>query len=351
MRTFGLLAGSLLFLAGTLHAPDAEACVPLPPGVYGTLPDATTATWPVNAPLSFYNIGALPSDASGPLHHEVTVDGTPATLVEVAADPQIMRYHIRARISPEPVPGQEVHISGTFCPPEDQCPEVDLRFTVGEMDEVAPEGTPSVWFDLYDHADEEPDNNCVEARAFTWKAHVEMPPQAAGEGPLLYNIVALRRDEANGGQLVPFRQWLHEVPEATASGGIEETFTLEGGVGLAIPDLAEGFCLQVSVSDEARNWGEEPTTVCAPCHFRQDDAPYSEGATFSDANLYLGGLCADGHVVTEEDEVPPDEVPSDGCQMGASAGAAGAGGSGLWLGALPFAAWLARRRRAARRTT
>ena len=108
MKRF-VLTVAVVSLLGSLWSARSQACSPPQPGFAASVP-ADGTSYPANGYLLFEGYG-INLDAV-----TVTVDGSPATLVQPAdSDPLARLATLVARVEPEPMPGQLVEIGGSFC--------------------------------------------------------------------------------------------------------------------------------------------------------------------------------------------------------------------------------------------
>lgn len=330
MRANLFVASALLTLGLVAPAPRAEACSPPPPGVYQTLP-ATGASWPLNVPVHLFGGAALGDGVDS--FYTATVNGQPATLVEVS-EKTSLDGSLQVRVEPPPSIGDVVAIAGTFCPAELSCYPIEMEYTVAAEDVAGIDAAPALWFDLHEHA-HEPGGSCGPPGTLTWWLHLEdLATQTASESPLIYTVTAF----APGDLSTPVRTW------SLLGRGGDEALEVWGDVDPAGVDPAEAFCFRVDVADLAGNPGQSSSTSCAPCRFHADEEYAAGEPAWSSADVYPGGLCADGAVnptVEPEGEFVGD-LETRACQV---ASAPGAPGGGLLLAAALPLLGLARRRR------
>ena len=98
------LAAAMGLVAFGVYAPKTEACSPLPPGVYDSVPQSG-ASLPANAAV------VLNGNAFSLEHLQATLDGETATLVEVprlSIDPYVgYNTRVAVKVSPTPSAGQQ----------------------------------------------------------------------------------------------------------------------------------------------------------------------------------------------------------------------------------------------------
>ncbi|AKT36798.1 uncharacterized protein CMC5_009190 [Chondromyces crocatus] len=340
MRTMPLLVASSLALAALVTAPRAEACSPAL-GVHGTLPTTSAEQWPTNLPIHLFSVLDITLDEAGVPLYSVLVDGQPATLVEAAQAQRSRAGGLQVVVEPPPIPGQQVLLSGTFCPASQGCPPVNLAFVAAPPDVEGPTESPALWFDLYDHKDDDAAvGSCVDLGAFTVTLHVDGSPQPEDASPLMYTIQAFT-DASLTNAVGSWRR--------ITQGG-SESFYISGAPELVVPQLADAYCFRVDIEDLAGNDGVSSSVTCKPCRYRADpDSPFSL-IDFNEAALYPGGQCADWINPIDDDfqhhpgpGVTPEaqSTTSGGCQLVVAANSSHVG---LLLGALSLLALLSRRR-------
>ncbi|EYF07631.1 Hypothetical protein CAP_8132 [Chondromyces apiculatus DSM 436] len=345
MRARKLAVSSLLTLGLFAAAPAAEACTYVT-GVLGLSPSEEVSTWPEGTPIYILAVDEVTLESGGAPLYEVTVDGEPASLVLADNATPTSWDKVKVQVEPLPVAGQVVDLRGTFC---EGCTEEFARhFTVGPADTEGPAGeAPWLWFDLHDHSDEMFPTNCggYAGEPFTWSFHVEGLPPYSEESPYIYTLTAFRSDDLT----TEVTRWNFTPWDTTMD------VPLGGEDTLVVSDLPEAYCFRVDTFDLAGNPGPSSNVACAPCHYRVDNSVDYPVESFKAWEIYPGGACADGAVNPGGPEAcatadcagasGDDPIRIEGCQCSTGVGAAATGSGMAWLGALPFAAWLARRRR------
>lgn len=288
------LVGLLLGAALTLLAAPAPACEPLPPGVYGSIPE-TGESLPANARLlllgSEISTGAM----------SATVDGAPWSVV--VAEPVAGFGAVALRFEPAPPSGAELELTGDFCPPEYGCEPVALRFVIGAPDESAPTVPAGLGFDVYDYADFfSSGGDCQVDSALAYFLHADTKAEtsdqselfvrwrgflAGTDGPPIFDQAVLPREEGT--------EEVARFVEATLAGAAPAT----------------ALCFTATAEDAAGNLSASSAPVCSPCYFRADPAgtaspdwPPDEPA-WSFEDVYAEGPCAG--------MVPDETVEVGGC--------------------------------------
>lgn len=288
-------------VAALLAPSPADACSPIPPGLYASIPE-TGETYPANAVLVL----------SG---EQITLDGVTVTItppidpppVLVPADVPFGLGAIAVRLEPPPPPGHMVDIAGEFCPPEYMCEPQVISYVVGAPDDAAPEAPTGVSFDVYDYPDYvSGGGDCTSDSDLGYWVHLMGKPAVAGESPVVYTIVARKTD----------------TPEAVVS----TSFVLKESSATVVfrllaeqiagADPAEALCFDVTVSDTALNAAPVTESMCLPCRVRvetspADPYPQPEEPAWTPQDAYPGGPCK-----------------GDGGAGGGTAGSGGEGGEG-----------------------
>lgn len=338
-------------------AQRAHACSPPLPGLYSTRP-ASGGTLPANAAIQF--------DGYGPSGFEVslegvmvTVDGSPATLTRVEA----LDWSVLAKVTPEPAAGATINIRGTFCPPENNCQEQALTFTVRAPDNSVPD-VPALEVNLHDHADFLPGVGfCGGDAAASWWFHFKGDTAGAADAEVFHRVEISR----NSTFATVFRTLSRVADAADVFTGMHLD---DNALGNADPTRA--FCFRAFSVDTAGHRSAFSPSTCRPCHVRVDpqvDAGSAFGLPpepdWTGADILAGGQCSDvpssssgggssgtpassrGGVDGGEDDLNIDPGPGCGCR--GSAGTDAAWGMGLMLAGL--AALTGRRRARAQSTS
>jgi hypothetical protein len=314
LRVPHVLAAAAVALA-SLSTPPAEACSPPLPGLYDTVP-ADGVTYPSNGHVLFYGYGI---DLSGV---SVTVDGVAASLVGPdPGDPLGRVADLVARVDPEPNPGQQVVITGTFCDDstgEGGCEATSLTFIAGDPDTIAPStgGLFELSYDAHDHTDTDGGvGSCFGGGGLRYYVHVdtdigELIPSgelAAGATPMFWIVTGTSESAAEPA---------FERVVATADPDLDLVVTLDD---MAVVDAAD-ICIDVALVDAAGNALSEVASSCAACMYRNDD----DGTTqeiepdepeWNSGDVYPGGLCTTGHPPSNEPpaDMEDDSVAVSGC--------------------------------------
>lgn len=172
-RLAGLAVVALL--VGSVAA-EAAACWP-GRSVLRTVAPAT-GTHPANAPIVFE--GAVLYDR----HLAATIDGEPAELIvdrlrSAWNPPDQAYYRLALQLSPEPAPGQTVHVNGDACASwGGSCP-VAVTYVAGPRETETPPAVDALWFDwsVSPSGDpwREPDSCGARDRVATLYAHARVP--------------------------------------------------------------------------------------------------------------------------------------------------------------------------------
>ncbi|MFS8069960.1 MAG: hypothetical protein ACMG6S_26650 [Byssovorax sp.] len=283
MSTRSFLAISLTALALVAAAPRAHACSPLPPGVFGTVP-VDGAKYPGNAAVMLQGQGILPTEAT------VTVDGQPATLKDVSKTRFSELGYVGVTVEPTPTEGQNVVITGTFCPPGSGCNPVTLHYQATASDTVAPSPIELLSYGIYDYTDfKSGGGDCQVDSDFAWWLKLKgTVPTALNESPLLYAIERYSDASLAGGPVIASSGYVAVSWSSSA--------TIRGSVeGLDGKALPEAFCFRVKTYDTAGNTPSVSPVLCEPCNYRVDsvsngDFPPAE-PTWTAADAYSGGPC------------------------------------------------------------
>jgi hypothetical protein len=188
---------ALTALTAGFAAPRAQACSPLPSGVFGTIP-ADGLKYPGNAAVILQGQGLSLTDAS------VTVDGQPATLKDVskAFFSEVGLFGVT--VEPTPTAGQSVVITGTFCGVGSGCPPVSLHYQATAPNTVAPTSIDLVGFDVHDYVDfKSGGGDCQSDSDFAWWIQLKSQvPDLATSGAKIYRIEGYADASLAGGPLV-----------------------------------------------------------------------------------------------------------------------------------------------------
>lgn len=298
-RTLTVLTVLTLTVAAAPRS--ADACGVPESGLTGSIP-ATGQSYPANAALVFEGHGISLTDVT------VTIDGAPATLVEV----EHPGLGLAAKIQPLPLLGQDVVVSGDFCEFEDCEPEV-ISFVAGPPDHSAP-GASEVMFAVFDHGGfVSSGGDCMSDSDLAFYVHASVGSEAAGQAPVRYRM---------------------SFPGALGGLEVGGLFTGEGPNTRAFSitdaqladDVVTDLCLYFEVIDLAGNNGS-PSEVCRPCFFRSSDEPAQAMVpaepVWTDADVVAGSACA-GPGETESD-TDTDTSGSDASTDGDSTGDATTG--------------------------
>ena len=292
------LAVPLTALALVAAAPRAHACSPLPPGVFSTLP-VDGGNYPGNAAVM------LQGQGTSPLEAVVTVDGQPATLKDVSKDRFSELGYYGVTVEPTPKEGQQVVITGTFCPPMTGCNPVTLHYQAAAPDTVAPPPIDLLSYSIYDYPDfKSSGGDCQSDSDLGWWLKLKATlPAALNESPLIYAIERFD-DAAMGGKVIAASGYVSASWSSTVS--IRNTVNGLGG-----KPPTEAFCFRVKAYDTAGNTPSVSPVLCKPCNYRVDSAPVGDfppaEPTWTAADAFPGGAC-------------------DSMTTAASTGAGGAGG-------------------------
>jgi MYXO-CTERM domain-containing protein len=331
-----------LIAAATLYSAPAEACSPPQPGLYDTFP-LDGMTYPANGSVLFGGYGIHLGNVG------VTVDGAPAALVQPNSEDAMARLaSIVAQVEPQPLAGQLVVISGTFCDDDfGNCEPTTISYTASEPDEIAPSaaGFFEVTYDVYDHTQTDAGvGSCQGNSGVHYYLHVDSNMnETLGDSttPVFWVVTGSSNSAAD-----PSFQYVYQADSPTLD------------VSLAFDDIAvvdaPEICVDVALMDAAGNVLGVVADSCSACMYRNDDDGSTDGTAFIDepawtsADAYPGGLCA-------QDFEPPINPPGDDptnndgdtrVTSGCGCTTAGGDNSGAgWLFALLGAALTVTRRR------
>jgi hypothetical protein len=278
---FALAALTALMVGAA--APRAHACSPLPPGVSGTIP-AEGEKYPGNAAIIVQGQGISLTDAS------VTVDGQPATLKDVSKTQFGDTGFFGVMVEPAPTAGQNVVISGTFCPAGSGCPMVTLHYQATEAKISAGVGIATVAVNVLDYADfKSSGGDCQSDSDFAWFVHAKpLGMDPATDGVRIYSIEGYSDITLTGPPLVRAVGIVKDASDLTVT--IRgTTSTIQG------KPLPEALCFTTRSYPVAGNGPAETGIVCKPCNYRVDAAP-NQGSPpveplWTAADVYPGGPC------------------------------------------------------------
>ena len=265
-------------------APRADACSPLPPGVYNTIP-GEGQNYPGNAAVIIQGQGLSLTEAS------VTVDGQPATLKDVSK-PLFNGIGLYAvTVEPTPAAGQAVVITGTFCNAGSDCPPVALHYVATAADVVAPPSPDLASFSVHDYVDfKSSGGDCQAVSDFAWWITVKFPvPELAKDGVVMYQIEGYADASLAGGPVVEAFGYVNTTGNVVVP--IRQTVTVLKG-----KPLGEAMCFRVKAYDSAGNTPSiSPEILCKPCNYRADGGPDNnfppEQPMWTPADIYTGGPC------------------------------------------------------------
>jgi MYXO-CTERM domain-containing protein len=242
----------------------------------------------------------------------VTVDGAPASLIPADNVTPVGFGNQAALIDPAPAAGQEVVISGTFCPQEQTCPPATISFVTSAPDTTAPAAPSSMTFDIHDYADFKAfGGSCQSDSDLAWWITTIAEPAAKEESLVILAIEGFR-DEAFTDLAFSSTSFL----DATfAKVGVRQTINILNGE--AAP---EAFCIRATTSDAAGNKAAKSISSCRPCKFKVENEPTMSPnppmePVWAAADTYPGGTCDPGG-------------GAGGAGGGAGAGVGGGGGNG-----------------------
>ncbi|HMY19336.1 MAG TPA: hypothetical protein PKA58_23595 [Polyangium sp.] len=245
-----LVLGSMSAAAVILPA-DALACSPPAPGLRSTIP-ADGAYFPANGIILFDGFDISLDQVT------VTIEGTPAMLVDASAAFPTPVAALAARVSPKPMPEQKVTISGTFCA---GCAAESFTFTARPDDLVAPEGVTSAHYGVHDYADfKSSGGDCQFDSDLALWVHAQTIPASEEEAPAVLRIEAFA-DSALTNALASTSYVI--TANDSAWGYRVTTATLQGTAPTAV-------CFRLSTKDLSGNDGPMPTVVCNACYTRTE---------------------------------------------------------------------------------
>lgn len=291
----GMSAAAAATLA--LGAPDAQACSPSDPELVRTFP-AEGGVLPRGAALLLHGTVLMPDRLA------VTIDGDPAELVLLPDHSNGYTFvgwdwayeTMAVQVEPTPRVGSTVVVTGDPClqwEGQSFCDEVELVYTVGEADELAPDGPTELWYDVYDHGHQAMTHgHCGSISAqLEITIHTELERERL-EYPLEYHLHRRPRDASGPWALVE-HDWLLDAEAHDPSP--RWLYPLED-VAELLP-LAEAYCLRLRTLDASGNLGGQ-LEVCPPCHDQR--GPGEEGGfvewpdgapEYDDESLYPDGYC------------------------------------------------------------
>lgn len=295
-------------------APRADACSPLPPGVFSTIP-GEGQNYPGNAAVILQGQGISLTDAS------VTVDGQPAALKDVSKTLFDGLGLFAVTVEPTPAAGQAVVITGTFCMAGSGCPPVALHYVATAADTVAPPTVGLGGFDVHDYVDfKSSGGDCQSDSDFAWWITVKSPiPELAKDGVVMYRIEGYADASLAGGPVVEAFGYVNDTGNAVVP--IRRTVNVLKG-----KPLPEAMCFRVKAFDSAGNTPSiSPELLCKPCNYRLDGAPLNglppEQPAWTSADIYSGGPC-DFSMSGAGGNFPDGGLPQT------TSGAGGSGGEG-----------------------
>lgn len=256
---------------------DALACSPPLPALTSHIP-ADGAYYPANGIILFEGYQISLDQVT------VTVDGSPATLVDASAAFSTKVAPLAARINPKPNPDQKVTISGSFCM---NCPSESFTFTARADDLIAPEGVVSAEYGVHDYADfKSSGGDCQSDSDLGLWVKAQTIPAAEEEAPTVLQIEAfadsaLSKPLGSRATVISANEFVWGYRVTTAS--------LQG----ANPT---GVCFRLSTKDLSGNDGPEPTVLCNACYSRTDAQGSGMGfppdqPAWGEADTIAGGPC------------------------------------------------------------
>lgn len=280
-----------------LHAAPGSACEPLPPGVYGSIPEDGQEL-AANARLLLLG-SEISTEAMS-----ATVDGEPWGVA--VAEPVVGFSAVTLRFEPDLPSGAELVLSGDFCPPEYACEPVTLRFATGAADESAPALPAGATFDVYDYADFfSSGGDCQSDSALAYFLHADTKAEGPGQSQIFVRWTGFRA----GTDGLP----IYEQAVLPTEQGTEQVARFVEAQ-LAGADPATALCFSATAEDAAGNTSASSDPVCLPCYFRSDppgtaapDWPPDEPA-WTAADAYATGPCAG--------LLPDESVEVGGCDCG-----------------------------------
>jgi MYXO-CTERM domain-containing protein len=309
----GFTLAALTALTLIAAAPRADACSPLPPGVFGTIP-VDGQQYPGNAAVILQGQGISLTDGA------VTVEGQPATLKDVSKTFFGELGIFAVTVEPTPAAGQNVVITGTFCASGSGCPPVQIHYQATAADTVSPLPIDLVGFDVHDYADfKSGGGDCQSDSDFAWWIEMKSQiPVLATDGAVLYRIEGYKDASLAGGPVITSTGYVDAMGHAVVP--IRGTVNLLEG-----KPLPEAMCFRIKAYDSAGNTPSiSPELYCKPCNYRADGVP-DKGfppaePMWTAADIYLGGTCDSS--MTGGGGTPDGGVPHG------TGGASGVGGSG-----------------------
>jgi len=276
-RFFNTLVLGTICSASVLLPADALACGPPAPGLTSHIP-ADGAWYPANGIILFDGFNISLDQVT------VTVDGSPATLVDASAAFSTSVSTLAARVSPKPNPEQKVTISGSFC---SGCAAESFTFTARADDLVAPEGIVSGEYGVHDYADfQSGGGDCQSNSDLGLWVHAQTVPANEEEAPTILQIEAfadsaLSKPMASTAALITTNEvvWGYRLVKADLQG--------------ASPSAV---CFRLSTKDLSGNDGPEPLVLCNACYSRTDAQSGMSGSppaepTWGEADTIKGGPC------------------------------------------------------------
>jgi MYXO-CTERM domain-containing protein len=215
------------------------------------------------------------------------------------------------RVEPQPDPGDEVVLGGSFCGTPQGHPGEPLTcsFTATEHDVDPPPTITRSFHNLFDPNPGE--STCFPVPELAWYVHVELDgPASSGATPEFLVVEAY--DDETASTLVRTRSV--EFPEDGMVEFHEDT---------QLADPRNAFCFRAWTFDGAGNVTEPTPLVCLPCHERRqppgettDEWDFDSGEPeWEDWERVPGGPCDDGNIPqppddtgtgTTDDTGPPD---------------------------------------------